>query len=100
MEDWVVTVLLEVLTVLSDFGAALAGAANPATAKTPVSKNVAAIFFIRWSFQSIGLTLHYVRHYTAKTSTLKPSNTKRIVAFGLPGGPVGWIIGKCGLPGI
>ncbi|WP_104175571.1 hypothetical protein [Arthrobacter sp. Y81] len=53
MEDWVVTVLLEVLTVVSDFGAALAGAANPATARTPVSKNVAAIFFIRWSFQTI-----------------------------------------------
>jgi hypothetical protein len=52
MEDWVDTVMLEVLAV-SDFGAALAGAANPATAKTPVSKNVAAIFFIRWSFQSI-----------------------------------------------
>jgi hypothetical protein len=49
MEDCVVTVLLEVLTV-SDSGAALAGAANPATAKTPLSKSVAAIFFIRWSF--------------------------------------------------
>jgi hypothetical protein len=53
MEDCVVVVLLELLTVVSDFGAALAGAANPATARTPVSKNVAAIFFIRWSFQSI-----------------------------------------------
>jgi hypothetical protein len=53
MEAWVVTVLLELLVPESDLGAALAGAANPATARTPVSKNVAAIFFIRWSFQSI-----------------------------------------------
>ena len=99
MEDCVVTVLLEVLTFVSDSGAALAGAANPATAKTPLSKNVAAIFFIRWSFQSIG-DLHCMRQYTVITSTLKPSNTKRIVASGLPGRPPGWIIGKCGLPGI
>ena len=52
MEDCVVTVLLEVLTDVSDFGAALAGAAKPATAKTPPSKSVAAIFFISWSFKN------------------------------------------------
>jgi hypothetical protein len=50
----VVGALLDVLTVVSDLGAAVAGAAKPATARTPVSKNVAAIFFIRGSFQSIG----------------------------------------------
>jgi hypothetical protein len=39
-----VTVVL--LTVVSGFVSALAGAANPATARMPVSKNVAASFFI------------------------------------------------------
>jgi hypothetical protein len=36
----------EVVVSLS-FGAALAGAANPATARMPVIKSVAANFFIR-----------------------------------------------------
>ncbi|QCO96490.1 hypothetical protein FCN77_00635 [Arthrobacter sp. 24S4-2] len=59
IEDCVTVVLLELLTVVSDFGSAVAGAANPATARRPVSRNVAANFFIRWSFQSIerGLAL-------------------------------------------
>jgi hypothetical protein len=70
MEDCVVTVLLEVLTVVSDFGSALAGAANPATARAPVSKSVAAIFFIRWSFHELG-DLHCERDYTATSSTFR-----------------------------
>jgi hypothetical protein len=70
MEDCVVTVLLEVLTVVSDFESALAGAANPATAKKPLSKSVAAILFIRWSFQELG-DVHSERHYTVTSSTLE-----------------------------
>jgi hypothetical protein len=37
----------EDVVVLLSFGAALAGAANPATANMPVIKSVAANFFIR-----------------------------------------------------
>jgi hypothetical protein len=64
----VVGALLEVLTVVSDLGAAVAGAAKPATARTPVSKNVAAIFFIRGPFDQLGAKPHYKRQYTVTRS--------------------------------
>jgi hypothetical protein len=63
MEVWLTDVFVVV--------AAVAGAANPATARIPVSRNVAASFFIRWSFQSISAITHYVRQYTVKPSIAK-----------------------------
>jgi hypothetical protein len=74
MVAWLVEVFEVEDVVLSwSFGAALAGAANPATARMPVIRSVAASFFIAM-FPLVVLLLHvctYGCQCTASTSSLR-----------------------------
>jgi hypothetical protein len=65
---------VEDVVLSRSFGAALAGAANPATARTPVIRSVAASFFIAMFPLVVVLMLHvctYGRQYMASTSSLR-----------------------------
>lgn len=85
----VVGALLEVLTVVSDLGAAVAGAAKPATARTPVSKNVAAIFFIPGPFNQFRrkhITSVSIRSQAQLTAGNNGKLSRKCEVLILPGG--------------